>query len=548
MKEGFRQSMAWLHTWTGVVVGWVVFFVFVTGTAGYVDNEITRWMKPELPLAGQAQKGERDTQVRLALDRLEAVAPGARNWTVTLPHQSLNPRGEHPFLISWEDMPGRNHEQGRRGSEILDPVTGEFSVETEGRATGGGGLLYRMHYILHYMPYQTGIALVGACTMLMFLAILSGVITHKKIFTDFFTFRPGKGQRSWLDAHNVVSVMSLPFFLMITYTGLMFFAFDYMPAARDVVYGSTQADRQAYFREAFPRDTGTHDPMVRPAADVAGLVARAEAEWGAGKVAGVRMARPQGEPAYVDVTRVVDGRLLVYVADRLRYSAEDGRPLSHDDRRSNTQNVRDVMLSLHEGLFANWWLRWLYVIMGLMGCAVIGTGLVMWTVKRRTQHQKKHGSSRLDAAGLRVVEVLNAGTLVGLPLAVAAYFWANRLLPVSLGSRPDWEAHCMFLVWGWSFLYASLRPLKRAWLELLWLTVAAYALLPVLNALTTQRHLGVTLPHGDWGLAGFDLSMLGLAAIFAYIAHKLRRRWLGALAQARPAAGAVPVTARESTT
>ena len=23
MKEGFRQSMAWLHTWSGLLVGWV---------------------------------------------------------------------------------------------------------------------------------------------------------------------------------------------------------------------------------------------------------------------------------------------------------------------------------------------------------------------------------------------------------------------------------------------------------------------------------------------------------------------------------------------
>ncbi|XOT98199.1 PepSY domain-containing protein, partial [Alcaligenes pakistanensis] len=42
--------MAWLHTWVGLVVGWILFFVFVTGTAGYVDDEITRWMEPERPL------------------------------------------------------------------------------------------------------------------------------------------------------------------------------------------------------------------------------------------------------------------------------------------------------------------------------------------------------------------------------------------------------------------------------------------------------------------------------------------------------------------
>lgn len=44
MKESFRQCMAWLHTWTGLVMGWVLLFVFITGTAGYVRPELNRWM------------------------------------------------------------------------------------------------------------------------------------------------------------------------------------------------------------------------------------------------------------------------------------------------------------------------------------------------------------------------------------------------------------------------------------------------------------------------------------------------------------------------
>jgi uncharacterized iron-regulated membrane protein len=48
MKSGFRQCMAWLHTWTGLVAGWVLFFVFVTGTVGYFQSEVNRWMRPGL--------------------------------------------------------------------------------------------------------------------------------------------------------------------------------------------------------------------------------------------------------------------------------------------------------------------------------------------------------------------------------------------------------------------------------------------------------------------------------------------------------------------
>jgi hypothetical protein len=55
MKPYFRQSMAWLHTWTGLLAGWAMFFVFVTGTAAFFSDEVTRWMQPELPLRVERQ-------------------------------------------------------------------------------------------------------------------------------------------------------------------------------------------------------------------------------------------------------------------------------------------------------------------------------------------------------------------------------------------------------------------------------------------------------------------------------------------------------------
>jgi len=47
----FSCTMSTLHTWTGLLLGWVLYFMFVTGTLGYLDTEIDRWMKPELPKA-----------------------------------------------------------------------------------------------------------------------------------------------------------------------------------------------------------------------------------------------------------------------------------------------------------------------------------------------------------------------------------------------------------------------------------------------------------------------------------------------------------------
>jgi len=48
MAKGFRADMTWLHTWSGLIVGWLLFVIFVTGTSSYYRGEITLWMQPEV--------------------------------------------------------------------------------------------------------------------------------------------------------------------------------------------------------------------------------------------------------------------------------------------------------------------------------------------------------------------------------------------------------------------------------------------------------------------------------------------------------------------
>lgn len=529
MKEGFRQCMAWLHTWVGLVAGWVLFFVFVTGSAGYFDDEIDRWMRPELPLAERAVEAvDRDAMLERALDRLETTAPAAREWHIELPGEALAPRGPRGLVVEWQAMPGEDEGRAARGEEALDPATGEPIAQVEPRATGGGQTLYRMHYLLHYLPTTAGVLLVGVCTMMMFVAILSGVITHKQIFKDFFTFRPGKGQRSWLDAHNVTSVMALPFFLMITYTGLVLFPLQYMPAAVFTLYGSSQAEVRTFIDEFFEIDRDkAANPVRRPQAPLGAMVRSAEREWGAGQVAGLELSHSGDDPPVVELRRVHGGQIDFRDPERQRFDADTGVRLPSPEPRHATGKTRNVLYGLHEGLFAGPWLRWLYFASGVLGCVMTATGLVLWTVKRRKRHARGEGPSSFDRAGLRLVEVLNVATIAGLPVAVAAYFWANRLLPTGMAARAEWEVHVLFLVWAALFLHASLRSSRQAWREQLWLAVAAFGLLPMVNLLTTQRHLGVTLPHGDWALAGFDLTVLGLAGIFVASVLKLRRHWGG---------------------
>lgn len=527
-QGGFRQAMAWLHTWAGLALGWVLFFVFVTGTLGYFDTEIDRWMQPELP-PSQAGLPAREVAPML-LTRLAAQAPGAERWQLRLPVDRNQPWP----VIRWQDADPDAGATAANGEETLN---GRSGLPLVARETGGGQHLYQMHWRLHYLGRGISDWIISLATLFMLVALITGVVVHRRIFRDFFTFRPGKGQRSWLDAHNLLSVVSLPFQLMITYSGLVFMGFSFMPLIVAAHYGVDREGRQQFFDEVFEAP-GLVAPAAEPAPLVPldGLLAEAEARWGEGRIRFVDIRHPGDRNARVilresrDASVASGGRLLVF-------DGVSGERLHSGDGSGSARTVRDTLTGLHEGLFAATGLRWLYFFSGLLGCGMVATGLVLWGVKRRQQAQRRTGAAPL---GLRLVERLNVGTVAGLPVAIAAYFWANRLLPPGLAERAAWEAHALFLTWLALMLHALLRKPGRAWVEQLSLAAIAWGTLPLLNALTTDRHLLHSLPRGDWALAGIDLVALvfglGCATLAAWLrARHLSRQALSPVAPQRPA-------------
>ena len=512
MKSHFRQSMAWLHTWASILTGWLLFFVFVTGSAAYFDNEITRWMEPERPLkSALAPPAPVATQAEWALDFLAVQASKASKWEIKLPHA----RNQQDNGASRDYLVARAFPSGHRW--LLTPADGHEVLPPDVRQTQGGDAFEELHHQLHYLDATAGIYLVGIAAILALVSLATGVIAHKKIFKDFFTFRPGKGQRSWLDAHNVTGVMALPFFVMILWTGLVYFNYHYLPVPSKTMNAPVNG-------RPLPQFDAAALPVVRPRAPLAPMIEQAEAVLGAGQIGQIWVEHRAGEPPVVDISRPWGTELPRTKNPQtfIRFNALTGERLPYAYTEGPGRTMLLALVALHEAWYANDPLRWLYFLSGLLGCFMIATGMVLWVVKRRERHAREGSAA---SWGLRFVARLNVGVLAGLPTGVAAYFWANRLLPVTMPERADWELHCLFAAWGWLALYAIARPERRAWVELLAIAALAFGLLPLLNALTTDKHLGVTLPAGDWGLAGFDLTMLALGAMFAAMAFKLWRKW-----------------------
>jgi len=498
--------MAGLHTWAGLLVGWLLFAMFLTGTVSFFKDELSAWMRPELPL--QSQVPDAAVTAQRVTDELSRIAAGSTQWGMRLPDRRNGTVGTF-----WR-VPAAGRRRGFEEAQ-LDPLTGR---KVSSRDTSGGEFFYRFHFQFHYMPVLWGRWLASLCAMFMLVAIVSGVITHKKIFRDFFTFRWGKGQRSWLDAHNALSVFGLPFHAMITYTGLVTMMALVMPWGEQAAI-QTPAERQALASQlsAFIQPVEPTGQQV-PLAPVDAMVRQAQARWGEHNVSRITISNPGDAAARVSVLRGESARVSMSPQYML-FDGGTGELLEVQERVGAAAETRGVLYALHLGRFSDSAMRWLYFIVSLAGTAMVGTGLVMWTVKRR---QGLPAPSR-PHLGFRLVERLNIAGIAGLSIAMTGFLWGNRLLPSALPDRAAWEIHLFFIVWAITLVHACLREPKRAWVEQFWFAAALLALLPVVSAATTDRPFWHSLAEGDAVFVGMDLMLWAFAALHALLAVRTAR-------------------------
>jgi uncharacterized iron-regulated membrane protein len=516
MMSTFRQSMTWLHTWCGLVVGWVLFAIFFSGTLAVFRHEIDYWMTPELHVP-MAPGDPVSTGQRV----LQEAAPAALRWVIDLPGNRV------PVLrLAWQNSP-----KERLQSRYIDQDGNQLTP----RDTRGGSMIYRFHYGL--LMGTTGMWIVGAMGMAMLVALITGVIIHAKIFREFFTFRPFRpAPRAWLDAHTICSVAVLPFSLMITYSGLVIWWFIWMPGGLNIAYGG---DRAAFFRDMAPPGFERVTPSAEPAplADLARIVdaARTTAP-GNLLLSNITVSNPGTASARVEVTRFSDDALWG-VGDRLRLDGVSGVLLERLPEQGAPAFVAHrIFRILHEIKFAGPWLRWLFFAMSAVSCAMIATGAVLWGTKRRTKHVKAFAANEATRAGAFAafgVDALNVGVIAGICTATATYFCANRMIPATYPGRADLEVTIFFATWlgcgVWAIVELVLRrrqftnldgtktAMRHLWGKQ-WVVAALAAVAVVLLDQMQGGGIGSALARGDRIVLSFSAAVLVAAGAMTWAA------------------------------
>ena len=179
--QSFRQAMAWLHTWFGLVLGFVLMAAFFFGALSVFDREIDRWAIPSTRFEPQPMPSY-EKILRPAFERMQPLPA-----TVG----AMRPRVNGPMperfdtVVSWSaytthrdpvlqlfagyEVPNaKDPEEAIWADATIDPRDG--TPLPNDRLKVGSGFFYPMHYGLTLDWKNLGIWIVGFSALMMLVA------------------------------------------------------------------------------------------------------------------------------------------------------------------------------------------------------------------------------------------------------------------------------------------------------------------------------------------------------------------------------------------
>lgn len=521
-----RARLFALHSWTSVVTGLLLFVIAFTGTcAVFARDEFSAWS-----LSGAAPQ---PVAVTTGYDRAIRNAATRFAGEIGLPAEILMFTGHEASPRYQISVVAPHHgdeeaDTGHGGQAVydVDPATMAIIAGREGDinaiyqndwTTTIGTFLVHLHTDL-WLPAPVGRYITGVLGLLLMVSLVSGLLVYHRNLREALTLRFDRAPKvKLMDAHKLLGVWTFFFGVVIAFTGtLLSFAVSFLLPI--TAYVSFAGDLEKA-EEAFLGIASRAEVAARTV-NIDRLVEDARARAGEGFVLDrVRAINLDDRAATIDVIGIDRGRTHPSV---YRYEGATGTFARRIDglAGSGTFNkVLGIALSMHFADFGGPLVQFVWMLMGFCLSLVIATGLVMW-IERRV------GSARgsLSQANYTRMGRATIAVCAGLPLAVAACFYAERLIVPRVADPYGGMAVVFVLTLLAAAAVAFLaRGVAIAAVRLLVAAGIALTAIPAMNMLVTGRGFPERLAQGETlaGLVDVLLAVMGLCLLG--IAHRAAR-------------------------
>jgi uncharacterized iron-regulated membrane protein len=497
-----------IHTWTGIIAGLVLFIGFYAGSLTMFKHEITHWATPPSHQLPQIPIEQFDNLISQASSTFDKAQQG---FIVNFSEQ-LSP-------LTWFEQGG---ERGLHLNNVMRHATLSENGEliTQVNPTNELGelidMLHRTAGIAGKVGHEDlGVLILGVASILYFLALVSGVvILLPTLVKSFFALRQHKGaNRFWLDSHNLVGIISLPFHLIIAWSVIVFAFHDFFYDGLSLIY----SDEAMFERGKKPAIEYTIEQLP----PISTYLKKIDDMTDGYLVKSMDFSN-------LSSTNPVVGIAIINRHEMMRVSSGDFiymNPYTFDVSYSSIPlNDKDIytplvagLFSLHFGGYGGDLGRWIYFTLGLLGAFIFYSGNLLWLEKRREKQPIQSKSSRIMAS-------LTIGMCLGSILAVVITLLSSKWLYLISAQVNINYLICYYLVFFTALIYSFIGGAAKSAIHLQYILFIACLLIPLTSILS------LIIPGiGLWSPVYFpsivvELIALFFAGVFYYGAFKTKQR------------------------
>ena len=380
LPPDFVRAMLAGHSALGLAFAALIYVVCLSGTVCVFVLELQRWEQPDAPFVTRAVTAEA-VGAAVRAGQAQALADNAAHDLFIGGPNPATPR----FSVNYHD-----HETGAEGSWLADA---EGRLVTRVNAPFSE-FLAALHMQLH-LSRTWGFFIVGLTGVALLSSLISGLLSHPRIFKDAFSLRWGGSRRlQEADLHNRLGVWGLPFHVVVSLSGAL------LGLSTLIVGVLALAAYNGDSEEAFAAILGPRasaDETAAPIPDVAAMIRHVEAQKPGAVFTSVQIDHIGKAGQVVHLGMRTPGHLAM--ANNY-YFKGDGTPLGDGGLETGGvgQQILGVLRPLHFGWFGGFPVKIAYGVLGLALTVITHTGVTIWLARRRDKGRPVPHWERIWAA------------------------------------------------------------------------------------------------------------------------------------------------------
>lgn len=361
------RRWAWIHKWSSLVCTVFMLLLCVTGLPLIFHHEIGHLLGTEIEAAEMPANTP-----RISMDRVMDIAKAKHPDKVGM-FASQEADDDRIWFVTLATTPTSEVDMKQ---VAVDARTGEVL----GQPPLSSGFMYIM-FSLHVNLFAglAGMLFLGFMGILLLVAIVSGVVLYgpfmKKL--EFGTVRAERSTRlKWLDLHNLIGIVTLAWLLVVGATGVI-------NTWADLLVKYWQFDQMAEMVAPYKgKPPITELGSLQKAVDAA-IALEPDMKMGFIAFPGTTFSSPHHYGIFMRGTEALTSRLFKPVL-------VDATTGEVTDSRTLPWYLTGLLLSqpLHFGDYGGRPMQIMWAILDLMSIVVLGSGLYLWIVRRKTNEAR----------------------------------------------------------------------------------------------------------------------------------------------------------------